>query len=296
MTLDGPERAAPGAVAEIAVASARARRGSASRVALREFDWSGLVQGGFFTGQLAGIVTTAVGAYALSAQTLPIPILFDPPLSAICSFLAFTRVWKTNREESETMDVWEQATHEDQEQALLDRVVEVPYVFLTLALPLTAIFPQVFMVTLGLFYLFDNHYNAALVRIAAEAAALAAGARPTEWAHQRQHLYSLPAYARLLGTTLVRTLLQSSAGIKERMSDPMVGYFWKRYTYNRRLVVLLGITVAVVTIAKVWGRPDIAWTTALLALLSTATFEWILEPRRNDAVSFEPQPAETREV
>ena len=133
---------------------------------LREFDWSDLVKGGFFQGQIAGIVTAAGGQILLPGLGLPPWVLVDPWLSAACIWLAFIRVWKTSREEVETMAVWERAA-QGENRAIRDRIVEIPYVFLVLALPLSAVLPQLFLLTLAFFYLIDNYYNRELARISA---------------------------------------------------------------------------------------------------------------------------------
>jgi hypothetical protein len=239
---------------------------------LREFDWSGLAKGSLFTGQLAGIVGTIVGLSALSGQNLPPWLLVDPWLSAACVVLAFTRVWKTSREEQETMHVWERAGHADQDQAVLDRVVEIPYVFLVLALPLTATLPQVFMLTLLLFYVFDNYYNAALARIAAG----------TESSPHR-------SYVRQLVTALRRSLWLGDLG--ERSNERMPTYFWTRSRYNSRFIAILVLALVVVTGLKLGGRPELAWAGALIVLVTIFLSEWLVEPRRNREIRFEPDPA-----
>jgi hypothetical protein len=241
---------------------------------LREFDWSGLAKGSLFTGQLAGIVGTIVGLSALSGQDLPPWLLVDPWLSAACVVLAFTRVWKTSREEQETMHVWEQASHGDKDQAVLDRVVEIPYVFLVLALPLTATLPQVFMLTLFLFYLFDNYYNAALARIAA-------GVREGDSSSPR-------SYPGQLARALRRSLWLGDLG--KRSNKRMPTYFRTRSRYNSSFIAIIGLTLVVVTGLKLGGRPELAWAATLIVLVTIFLSEWLVEPRRNRGIRFEPDP------
>jgi hypothetical protein len=245
--------------------------------ALREFDWSGLAKGSLFTGQLAGIVGTIVGLSALSGQNLPPWLLVDPWLSAACVVLAFTRVWKTSREEQETMHVWERASHSDKDQAVLDRVVEIPYVFLVLALPLTATLPQVFMLTLLLFYLFDNYYNAALARITARAAEAGSSAHRS--------------YAGQLVMALRRSLWLGAGDLGDGANDGLPKYFRTRSRYNSVFIAILFLGLVAATWLKVGGWPEFAWVTTLVVLVSVLLSEWLVEPRRNRDVRFEPDPA-----
>lgn len=249
----------------------------AEGLVLREFDWSGLAKGSLFTGQLAGIVGTIVGLSALSGQNLPPWLLVDPWLSAACVVLAFARVWKTSREEQETMHMWERASHADNDQAVLDRVVEIPYVFLVLALPLTATLPQVFMLTLLLFYVFDNYYNAALARIAA-------GIAEAESSAHR-------SYPRQLVTALRRSLWLRSGELGERANDQGPAYFRTRSRYNSTFIAILGLGLAIITGLKVGGPQDLAWGIALLVLVTVLLSEWLVEPLRNREIRFEPDPA-----
>jgi hypothetical protein len=246
-------------------------------VVLREFDWSGLAKGSLFTGQLAGIVGTIVGLSALSGQNLPPWLLVDPWLSAACVVLAFTRVWKTSREEQETMHVWERASHGDQDQAVLDRVVEIPYVFLVLALPLTATLPQVFMLTLLLFYFFDNYYNAALARIVA-------GVGEAKPPPSR-------SYARQLVNALLRSLWLGAGDLGEAGNDGLPKYFRTRSRYNSVFIAILFLGLVAITWLKVGGWPELAWAATLVVLVSILLSEWLVEPQRNRHIQFEPDPA-----
>jgi hypothetical protein len=270
-TIERPERSE--ATMETRVEPARS---DTTVFTLREFDWSGLVRDHFFTSQLAGIVGTIVGLSALSGQALPAGLLVDPSVSLVCIVLAFTRVWKSNREEQETMHLWEQASAGDQDQRLLDRVVEIPYVFLVLALPLTASLPQVFMATLFGFYLFDNHYNAALARIAGRAS------NPTST--------GTPSYARLLITALRRSLLLGDVVPADATRSQMVGYFRTRSRYNSLFMAVLVAAFGIVTMLKLNGSATAAWAVAMVALLAIFLAEWLIEPLRNRGMTFEPDP------
>ena len=248
----------------------------ADPIVLREFDWSGIAKGSLFTGQLAGIVGLIVGLSALSGKDLPVWLIVDPALSVTCVFLAFVRVWKSGREEQETSEVWERASHAERHQGVLDRVVEIPYVFLVLALPLTVTLPQAFMLTLMLFYVFDNYYNAALARISDR--------------RMKPDAQTEPTYVRQLVTALRRSLVLLPADLRGGANPRLTAYFRTRSRYDSAFIASLFVALVAATLLKAGGWPDLAWWTVFATLVLIVVVEWLIEPLRNLDMRFDSEP------
>jgi len=226
-----------------------------SRLELREFDWSELVALHFFENIFFGGVGTVAGLVLFQTSTISPPsgVLISWPVSGLCVFLAYLRIWKSIREEHETSALWEEAVQNGRYTGVLDRIVEVPYVLCLMVLPFAAIGPQLFMLTLLVFYLTDNYYNLALAQIVAVAAPVT------------------PA---------------TGTDAEEEQQD-LSGYFSWRIRLNWLFAVLLVLSCAVVT----WRTLDASggdaplWAFAALGLITA--IEWVVEPFRNVGIRFD---------
>lgn len=242
---------------------------------LQEFDWTGLVQGHFFESMLVGIVGTVVALVTIQREGVIFHqlVIIDPFLSALCVLLAFTRVWKTVREEHETCPIWDSVTAEnDDNAAILDRVFEVPYLFSILLLPLAAVAPQLFMFILFVFYASDNFYNAGL------ALGDQANSSPGE-----------QSYRQALWTAIKRITWLKTDGAEGDSRDRMVEYFRRRSHYDSRLMGILLLTIVAVTVLRGIGWFEAAWLSATMVLTSILMFELFIEPRRNEGMVFVPE-------
>jgi GNAT superfamily N-acetyltransferase len=138
-----------------------------SLLRLSLFDWAGFVDRGFFLTMASGAVAT--GLVLTQPESLPAWMISSTPLLFLSLVFAFTRVWKTAREEGETTNLWEQfgevvSPRGGGMEHVRDVVFEIPYLFSIAFLPVSVVSLQTFAVTLLVFYLSDNYYNLALAR------------------------------------------------------------------------------------------------------------------------------------
>ena len=96
------------------------------------FDWAGFVQNGFFLTTVSGAVAT--GFALAEPESLPAWTIRSTPLLFVSLAVAFTRVWKTAREERETTALWEQFGEAVSPRGggmkhVMDAVFEIPYLF-----------------------------------------------------------------------------------------------------------------------------------------------------------------------
>lgn len=238
--------------------------GRGPHVRLRPFDWAPLVERGFFQGMITAYVGAGLGLILFDSRGLDVPnwLLIDVPLSLLCALLAFARVWKTIREENETSTQWDDIDQSGYHR-VLDRIFEIPYVFSITVLPFAAIAPQAFMLTLGLFYLTDNFYNAYLARGAAGVSSRETG----YWAS--------------LLTGLRRSLWLKAADTRAGDDNLMVDYFRARSHYNSTFMAVLVVTLVATTLFKLSGLDALAWSSGLVGLGAVLVAEVFVEPRRN---------------
>jgi hypothetical protein len=238
--------------------------GRAPKVRLTPFDWAPLVERGFFHGMVTAYVGAGLGLILFDSSGMRAPswLLIDVPLSILCALLAFARVWKTIREENETSTQWDDIDLTGYHR-VLDRVFEIPYVFSIAVLPFSAIAPQLFMVTLALFYLTDNFYNAYLARGAAGVSSRETG----YWAS--------------LATALRRSAWLRASDTRNGDDNLMVDFFRTRSHYNSAFLVVLAFTFVPATLFKFGGLDALAWSISFVGLSVIFVTEVFAEPRRN---------------
>lgn len=259
---------------------------------LQVFDWTGLVKGHFFEGMLTGMVGAVIGLVGFESRVIEQPnwLLIDLPLSALCFFLAFTRIWKTIREEHETCPPWDFVSDTtDENWKVLDRVFEIPYLFSITIMPFAVLSPQLFLATLVVFYLTDNFYNAALARGIAE--------RRSGSSHTPGQTES--SYPAAMGTALLQSLWLSKPRAADApvaddkgMATKMIKYFHARSRYGSAFILLTSISVIAVTWLMLQGSLDAARALTWVTLVGIVFVELVVEPLRNRDMPFEPGPDE----
>jgi hypothetical protein len=277
------------------------------KLVLREFNWSGFVEKGIFENILLAVVGAGLGSILI--QTLPGPLpnwlFLNLPLSGFCLALAFLRVWKTVREEHESSTLWDEITRsDDPNDDILDRVFEIPYLFTLTVLPFTTIVPQIFVVTLLVFYFTDNYYNSALVRGVARggpSAAPAPDAGPVAEASSSSPdapsatTKDFPPYLAALGMAILRSAwMPEPHRTGDANRDRLIRYFMTRSRYDSLfmlVLVLAFVAATVMTAGMMTALLDAAWLMAA-AVIAIAIIELVVEPRRNLGMTFEPdEPA-----
>lgn len=133
---------------------------------LATFDWEDFVKDGFFVSLVGGAIVS--GIVLTSQASLPSWMVHSTLLLFLSLALAFTRLWKTTREERETSALWGQFGEEVSTRGsgmgeVKDAVFEIPYMFSMAFLPVSVVSLQTFAACLLIFYVADNYYNITLV-------------------------------------------------------------------------------------------------------------------------------------
>jgi ribosomal protein S18 acetylase RimI-like enzyme len=236
-----------------------------------KFNWTGNVQSIF--------VTLAAGAIAASVVlTDPQPWMVAAPILVFLSMgLAFTRVWKSFREEQETAPIWDEADVTPRRGNGItqahDAIFEIPYVFSLVFLPGSVISLQTFSACLLLFYISDNYYNLELIRTVRDdgIAHRTAGRRWLRWA-------PAPLDDALL--LAVKVLDSASARIHPMPTSVdravLQRYFVRRARYNAAAIWLL----VIVFLLALLGPRDWAEPAGIVAVSVLLLMELVIEPYR----------------
>jgi ribosomal protein S18 acetylase RimI-like enzyme len=289
------------------------RSGGQAPLRLKTFDWSGFVAQHFDLTFVGGTVATVVGVALINPADWPKGLVFAVPITATSAALAlslfalaFTRVWKTVREEHETSALWEQLVDEVSPRGtamenVKDVVFEVPYLFSILVLPFSLVTFQSFALCLVLFYACDNYYNLALVRkIGTDHCARLPGflASFVALGHRVRGAFG----GRITGLTEpVLALLGAATATACSVVDPapnsidrvvLMRYFGRRARLDTIAIwLLLGALVAVTMLASL-DRRDLALMVGLVVAVALLVTELVVEPFRALGVQYQPTSAE----
>jgi ribosomal protein S18 acetylase RimI-like enzyme len=287
---------------------------------LATFNWTGFVEKGALSANLVG------GAVAVGVATLgkpPLWMIHSDRLLFLSLALAFTRVWKTVREEGETASLWElvgqavssrgSGMHE-----VRDAVFEIPYLFSILFLPAAAISLQTFALCLVLFYVSDNFYNLAILRGIARSESARPRTEPEpipgRWRRVRRaagrvrraagrvrrrtrrgasRMLRLATRGRLESVIAIvgdalETVLPIGHPHANTIDREVLTYFFRRRVlFNRIAILLLGLVLGVVWFGNT-ASAEAAGSVVVFALL---IMELVVEPPRVLGVQFEsPEP------
>ena len=262
------------------------------------FDWAGFVEQGFFVGVVSGAV--AAGFALSKPENLPPWMITSTPLVFVSLVLAFTRVWKTSREERETGALWETFGEVVSPRGaglkhLRDAVFEIPYVFSIAVLPVSIVSLQTFVMSLLIFYISDNYYNLALARGVGGDDSIA----PFVWLRWLQRLGTgigrrvggVPhAGLMLLGAALEGTC--STLVPRENSVDRLV--LVRFFARRARLDIIAIWLLAAVMALALFGARDVAAWVGLLALATLLVMELAVEPFRGLGVQYEAEVGATR--
>jgi GNAT superfamily N-acetyltransferase len=222
--------------------------------------------------------------------------------------LAFTRVWKTVREEFETAGLWElvgqavsprgSGMHE-----VRDAVFEIPYLFSILFLPAAAVSLQTFALCLVVFYIADNFYNLAIVRGIAKSESVRSAAEPKAIPGLRRRArrgasrmlrlatrgWGEPAIA-LVGDALETVLPIGHPHANTIDREVLTHFFGRRILYNRIAIMLLALVLGVV----LFGAADSAEVAGCIVVAALLVMELVVEPPRVLGVQFESKESDGR--
>ncbi len=263
---------------------------------LSPFDWSGFVADNFSLSFLAGTAGAGIGVVAIDAATLPRWMVFSVALTLLSLVLAFTRVWKTIREEHETSSLWEQLVPEVSPRGatmgnVRDAVFEVPYVLAILVLPFSVVLFQAFGACLLLFYVCDNYYNLALVR----GIGTDASARLPSWLKPVTAFTRGIARTRLAPASPALGLIGAALETPWTTVDPLpstidravlMRFFGARARLDRVAIWILLVALVVGTLVAVAGAGGWAVTIALVAVIAILVLELLVEPFRALGVQY----------
>jgi ribosomal protein S18 acetylase RimI-like enzyme len=255
------------------------------------FDWTGFVDRGIFLTMASGAIAT--GLVLTQPESLPTWVISSTPLLFLSLVFAFTRVWKTAREEGETKDLWAQFGEEVSPRGggmdhVKDVVFEIPYLFSIVFLPASVVSLQTFAVALLIFYLSDNYYNLALARGVGGDDSIApfAGLR---WVKRLgtaigRRVHGAPhSFLALLAAAFescCSTVVPQQNSIDRLV---LVRFFGRRARLDTFAIWLL---VAVLALA-ILGPRDVAAGVGLLALATLLVMELVVEPLRGIGVHSE---------
>jgi len=292
------------AIEEQAGAENRVDQGSgASEGPLRlvPFDWVGFIkEGALLVNLVGGVVAIGLGALG----SLPPWMIRSDRLLFLSLAFAFTRVWKTVREEFETTSLWEMVGQAVSPRGsglaeAKDAVFEIPYLFSIVFLPAAAVSLQTFALCLVVFYVADNFYNLAIVRGIAKSesdppaaegrrrrrARRAAGRRLRWFTRGRLE----PAIA-LVGDALETVLPIGHPHANTIDREVLTQFFGRRILFNRIAILLLALVLGMVWFGAA-GSAEAAGCVVVLALL---LMELVAEPPRVFGVQFEPEESDSR--
>ena len=266
------------------------------------FDWAGFIRdGALFVNLVGGSVAVGLGALG----TLPPWMIHSDRLLFLALALAFTRVWKTVREERESGELWSTIGEETTSSGagmdqMKDAVFEIPYLFAIVFMPLSAVSLQTFALCLLLFYVTDNFYNLAILRgLAWDGGRSEAGPEtgPGFWHRARRAVgrtlrlvtrgWFEPAIS--IAGDLVETLLPIGREHQNTIDrEVMTRFFDRRVLMNRIAILLLALVVA---LALVQPR-DLAEEAGCAAIILLLLLELVVEPSRLLDVQYKPESAE----
>ncbi len=238
---------------------------------LTVYSWTSLVESGFINSVVTGYVGAGLGLILFDAGQMTAPpwLLMSVPLSILCAIVAYTRSWKSVRDEHETAPQWDDIEQSNYDMAV-DRIFEIPYLFTMTILPFSAIAPQAFMVTLALFYIVQNYYN---VEFARAAAGVLSG--------DRNRRVGVAEYVDELAGALWRALTVRGTGIDSARRTPMVNFFLQRAWLNVVVGFVMWSTLAATTWFTTAGNRDTASLITFVGLVFVLGIELIVDPARN---------------
>ena len=279
------------------------RTGDASRVdeplkagkgplRLSAFGWDGFVKnGGLFVNLVGGAL--AGGIVLTTPDSLPKWMISSVTLLFLSMALAFTRVWKTAREERETSGLWDQLDEVSPRgsgmEQVKDAVFEIPYLFSMVFLPASVVSLQTFAGCLVLFYVADNYYNLALVRGIADDRGVRPGAaeNPIAAFGRRSRRAAGRVLRRVTGGRIEPALALIGAALETVLSIPsphpssidravLTHYFRRRAQLDRIAIWLLAVSLGLALFgSRQWAQVGgIAIVSTLLAM------ELLAEPFR----------------
>jgi len=287
-------------------ADKRPDQGSSSNlgpVRLRTFDWSGFIKDGALFGNLVGgSVAVALGAFS----TVPTWMIHSDRLLFLALAFAFTRVWKTVREERESGDLWSIIAEDVSSSGggmgqMKDAVFEIPYLFAIVFMPLSAVSLQTFALCLVLFYMADNFYNLAFLRGLAWEDDRPTHGPQTGPGHRRRARRAAGRTLRLVtrgwfepvismvGDTLETFLPIGREHENTIDREVLTRFFDRRVLFNRIALLLLAVVIALALVAP----RDLAEEAGCVAVIMLFLMELVAEPSRLLDAQYEPdEPGE----
>jgi GNAT superfamily N-acetyltransferase len=257
---------------------------------LSPFDWGDFIkEGALFVNLLGGAVAGVLGALG----TLPPWMIRSDRLLVLALFFAFTRVWKTVREEFESDGLWSlivegMSPRGSGIRQVKDAVFEIPYLFSITFLPISAVSLQTFAACLILFYVADNFYNLALLKGIAGEAAPSPGRRASRATGRMVRRLTRgrfeSAFAILADT--VETVLPIGRPHQNTIDrEVLTRFFGRRVLLNRLAILLLAADLALALL----GPRDVAETAGCLVVAALLVMELLVEPARVLGVQYEPE-------
>ncbi len=258
---------------------------------LSTFSWDGFVKnGGLFINLVGGAL--AGGIVLTSPEALPKWMISSVSLLFLSMALAFTRVWKTAREERETSGLWDQlgeVTARGSGMAQVkDAVFEIPYLFSMVFLPASVVSLQTFAGCLVLFYVADNYYNFALIRgIAGDQAARPAPPNPISALGRRSRRAAAGLLRGITGGraeplfALLGAVLETVGSIPDPRAHSidravLARYFRRRAQLDRIAIWLLAVVFAL----SLFGDRDWAKAGGIVIVSTLLAVELLAEPFR----------------
>jgi ribosomal protein S18 acetylase RimI-like enzyme len=276
--------------------------GTRGPLRLSEFSWDGFVRnGGLFVNLVGGAL--AGGIVLTTPDSLPRWMISSVDLLFLSMALAFTRVWKTAREERETSGLWDQLGATSPRGSGMDQVkdavFEIPYLFSMVFLPASVVSLQTFAGCLLLFYMADNYYNIALIRgVAAGRESRREVAASVDITARRLRRAAGRRIHRFTGGRMgpVLSLLGSGLGTAFSIPDPhaqsidravLVRYFRRRAQLDRLAIWLLAGCLALASV----GSRDWAGAAGTLVVLALLVMELVVEPFRTLGLHYQADEA-----
>jgi ribosomal protein S18 acetylase RimI-like enzyme len=271
---------------------------------LSAFDWEGFVKnGGLFVNLVGGAI--AGGIVLTNPDTLPKWMISSVTLLFLSLALAFTRVWKTAREERETSGLWGQLDEVSPRgsgmEQVKDAVFEIPYLFSMVFLPASVVSLQTFAACLVLFYVADNYYNLALVRGIADDRTVrrVAAPKPTAALGRRSRRAAGRMLRRVTGGRIEPAFALLGAALETAFSIPnphpnsidrvvLTHFFRRRAMLNRTAIWLLAIVLAL----ALFGSRQAAQVAGIVIVSTLLAMELVAEPFRALGLHYESEKSE----
>jgi ribosomal protein S18 acetylase RimI-like enzyme len=267
-------------------------------VRLSMFSWDGFVKnGGLFVNLVGGAL--AGGIVLTTPDSLPKWMISSATLLFLSMGLAFTRVWKTAREERETSGLWDQLGEVPRRgsgmEQVKDAVFEIPYLFSMVFLPASVVSLQTFAGCLLLFYVADNYYNFALVRGIADARGAGSGAESqAEALRRRSRRAAGRVFRAVTRGRLEPALALVGAAVETMLSIPsprprsldravLVHYFRRRAELDRIAIWLLALCLGL----ALFGSREWAQVGGTAIVVTILAMELLVEPFRALGLHYE---------